>query len=54
MKVNHATLRPYIRPIEGVTKTRRQNRDGSVTVFRVSTDKHGVIRRSQTTLVPQV
>lgn len=48
----HATQRPWVKPAEGRTKTRRVNRDGSVTVFTVDIDKHGVIRRSSTTVVP--
>ena len=47
-----ATARPWVKPEAGTVKTRRKNRDGSVTVFRVDTDRHGVVRRSSTTIVP--
>jgi hypothetical protein len=51
-----ATKRPSaatLRPIKvGRSKTRRSNPDGSVTIFVVDTDAYGVIRRSQTTVVP--
>ena len=48
----HATCRPWVKPQAGRTKTRRANRDGSITIFVVDVDKHGVIRRSSTTVVP--
>ena len=47
-----ATARPWVKPEAGTTRTRRKNRDGSVTVFRVDTDRHGVVRKSATTVVP--
>ena len=47
-----ATARPWVKPPAGRTKTRRVNRDGSITVFTVDVDRHGVIRRSETTVVP--
>jgi hypothetical protein len=49
---NCATARPWVKPQAGRTKTRRTNRDGSITVYTVDVDRHGVIRRSQTTVVP--
>ena len=49
---NVATTRPWVKPEAGTTRTRRKNRDGSVTVFTVNVDRHGVIRRSSTTVVP--
>ena len=48
----HAVARPWVKPQEGRTKTRRVNRDGSITIFVVDVDRHGVIRRSETTVVP--
>ena len=48
----HATQRPWVKPAAGRTKTRRENRDGSITVFTVDVDRHGVIRRRSTTIVP--
>jgi len=48
----HATQRPWVKPAAGRTKTRRANGDGSVTVFTVDVDRHGVIRRRSTTVVP--
>ena len=47
-----ATARPWVKPQAGTVKSRRANRDGTVTVFRVDTDRHGVVRRSSTTIVP--
>ena len=49
---NCALARPWVKPQAGITRTRRKNRDGSVTVFTVDVDRHGVIRRRTTTLVP--
>ena len=48
---NCATARPWVKPQVGRTKTRRSNADGSITVFVVDVDRHGVIRRSETTVV---
>jgi hypothetical protein len=48
-----ATQRPWVKPQAGRTKTTRKNRDGSITVFVIDVDRHGVIRRSSTTVVPQ-
>ena len=47
-----ACARPWVKPQAGVVKTRRKNRDGSLTIFRVETDHRGVVRKSETTIIP--
>ena len=49
-RANQATLRPWVKPQAGVTKTRRQNADGSVTILRTEIDHRGVVRRTETTV----
>jgi hypothetical protein len=52
MSYNPALRRPFVRPAAGTAKTRRVNRDGSVTITKVVTDDYGVVRRFTTTVVP--
>jgi hypothetical protein len=52
MSYNPALRRPFVRPQAGTTKTRRVNRDGSVSITKVITDDFGVVRRYTTTIVP--
>lgn len=49
---NCALARPWVKPQAGITRTRRKNRDGSITIHTVDIDRHGVIRRRETTVVP--
>jgi hypothetical protein len=52
MTYNPALRRPFVRPQAGTTKTRRVNRDGSITITKMVTDDFGVVRRYATTVVP--
>ena len=47
-----AIARPWVKPQEGTTKTRKVLSNGDIEITRVTVDRHGVIRRRKTVVVP--